>query len=317
MFIDVSEIKSFRTCRRKHRLSSRNGYHLQTLAPKSALAMGSLFHEALAQLYLGANFEAVMKLVKADMAADDVALLNMIQYYDQVLLVDLASSSGKSSSTITGRGWQVLEVEYKFSFPGPVEGVDCVGAIDLIVYEPSTNGIIGVEHKTCSKFRDKHTILMDEQPRVYYEALERYIGDRNLALTREWLESDEVANFPKEATATNGGIIISETQKLLRKFANRRTVCKYTEEDRQGFWNKWTKDLLECRDLNEDDQPDPSYWGCQMCDFKSICADTGYASLPSQEYIAQQYGTEFQIRKQDHLEEKLDWSERLGETSKS
>lgn len=289
MRIDVSEIKTFRTCHRKHRLTSRNGYHLRPIQPQKALEIGTVFHEALAQLYLGANYEAVMKLVKSDMPADGVCLLNMIpKYYDQVLLADMNK-------------WEVLEVEHKFEFPHPsIEDVTCVGAIDLIVYEPAINTIFGVEHKTCSKFREPHTIRLDEQPRVYFEALERYVQAYN---------SETRSPYTR---AENGGIYINEVKKLLRDFQHKRTLCYYDDEDREGFLNKWTQDLLECRDFNEDDQPDPSYWGCQMCDFKPVCAAAGYRQLPPAEEIAAEY-SEYEIRIQDHLEEKLDWSERLEE----
>ncbi len=270
-------------------MSSRNRYHMVPTTTPKALHLGTLFHEALAQLYLGANPDAVMRLVKADMGSDETALLNMVpKYYDQVLLNDLAPVSEG------GNGWQVLEVEHVFEFPSSIPDVTCTGAIDLIVYDPANNQILGIEHKTCSQFRDPALIYMDEQPRLYFEALEHYIP---------------TSQYPH---AENGGIVINEVKKLLRDFQYRRTPCEYSPEDREGFWSKWTSDLFNLRaEIESPQHPDPSYWACQMCDYKSICAQTGYKLLPDVETLVQNYSTEYEIRVRDHLEEKLDWSERL------
>ncbi len=303
--IDVSEVKSFRTCKRQWQLSSRNRYHLTPHYTAPALHLGTIFHEALAQLYLGADFDKVMRLVKADMGSDALPLLSMIpKYYENVLLPDLDNDH-----------WRVLEVEHKFEFPSPIEGVTCTGAIDLIVYEPETNLILGIEHKTCRDFRNRDLIYMDEQPRLYYEALERYIEEHNKEIdkeNRDW--SFKPGGMELRDHAANGGIIVSETKKLLRDFQYRRTVCKYSDEDREGFWGKWTNDLLEAYTRireNKPEPPEPSYWACQMCDYRSVCANIGYQALPPSSTLVAEFSHEFKVREKDHLEEKLDWSERV------
>ena len=52
MKVDVSEIKTFKACKRQWQLTSRNKFHLRPMITPPAFAFGTIFHEALAQLYL-------------------------------------------------------------------------------------------------------------------------------------------------------------------------------------------------------------------------------------------------------------------------
>ena len=48
MRVDVSEVKSYRECKRKHQFSSRNRFHLRSTIPNPNLVFGTQFHEVLA-----------------------------------------------------------------------------------------------------------------------------------------------------------------------------------------------------------------------------------------------------------------------------
>jgi CRISPR/Cas system-associated exonuclease Cas4 (RecB family) len=297
--VDVSEIKTFKACRRQWMLSSRNRYHLVPTSPQPALALGTLFHEALAQLYLGASYEAVMKLVKQEMNKDDIALLAMLKgYADRVLPHDLER-------------WTVLDVEHRFEFPHPtIPDLNLCGSIDLIVYDQVDRRIYGVEHKTCSTFRDEAFLWMDEQPRLYYEALEKYVENLN----------EEKGGAPNHSPARVGGIYINEVKKLLRDFQYKRVLCSYDEEDRAGFWEAWTQDVEECHIAvtieDEAERPKPSYFGCKLCSFAPLCAAYGYRTIPK-DVIFSDYAAEYKVRECDHLDEKLDFGNRLKTTAGS
>ncbi len=193
MKIDVSEIKSFKACKRQWMLSSRNRYHLRPTTTAKALEMGTLFHEALAQLYSGADYDKVIALVEKERTKDEVALKAMLKGYYDVLMEDLERMN-------------VLEVEYRFNFESDVPDVECVGAIDLIALEYTENGpvLYGYEHKTAGQFREQTLIKMDEQPRLYFEALELYLDN---AIYEGCVPRDTCL----------GGIYINEIKKLIRR----------------------------------------------------------------------------------------------------
>ena len=191
MKVDVSEIKTFKACRRQWQLSSRNKFHMRPIVTPPQFALGTIFHESLAQLYLGVPYEKVMEMVRREMQTDnDAALLAMIPgYYQKVLPGDLDR-------------FKVLDVEHHFEIapktsdgeylfplepmvdkntgevqydgngnPIMVSSLLVCGSIDMIVLDEAQNKIYGFEHKTCKSFRDESYLWMDEQPRVYTWAL--------------------------------------------------------------------------------------------------------------------------------------------------
>ena len=320
MRVDVSEIKTFKTCKRQWQLSSRNRFHLRSLAPAPALAFGTIFHEALAQMYLGARLDKVMEMVRREMVADsDAALLAMVPgYYEKVLPYDLDR-------------YKVLDVEHHFEFapktsdgeylfplepmvdrktgekvydsngdPVMVSSLTICGSIDMIALDVDTNEIWGFEHKTCKSFRDGAYLWMDEQPRVYTWALKEYVEDYNR----------RHANDEGFVPAKLGGVYLNEVKKLLRNFQYQRTACRYSEEDLDMFMQAFYETCTQCKhavDSNRYAAPQPSYFACQMCAFKTICQTYMYENL-DKEAILQEFEEEFVVRTEDHLDEKTERS---------
>lgn len=315
MRVDVSEIKTFRACKRQWQLSSRNRFHLRPLVTPPHFALGTLFHEALAMLYCDVSLEKVMDMVKREMKTDnDAALLAMVPgYYKNVLPGDLER-------------FKVLDIEYKFSFvptdrngellfdpvatetPGVFEHpINVCGSIDLVALDIEENAIYGFEHKTAKSFRDESYLWMDEQPRVYTEALRHYVEDYNARQHMSWLDAGAPAD--KEPMPVKlGGIYLNEVKKLLRQFQYQRTLCKYTEEDQDNFLQAFFSSCNSVKSFVENNSyaaPNPSYFACQMCTFKTICSTYMYENL-DKEAVLEEFQEEFQERTEDHLEEKVE-----------
>lgn len=290
MRVDVSEIKTYKTCKRQWLLSSRNRFHLTPKVTPPAFAFGTIFHEALHMLYLNVPLEKVMEMVNKEMdPGKDTALLAMVPgYAREVLPQDLDR-------------FQVLDIEHKFEFtPRTSDGevidpdLTVCGSIDMIVLEGETNKIYGFEHKTASKFRDSSFMWMDEQPRVYTYALQDYIAQYN-------------EKHP-ESPATLGGIYMNEVKKLLRKFDYQRTLCTYPADDLDNFMEAFFGACCACKhsvNTNDKAAPSPSYFGCQMCQFKGICETYMYSTLNKEELL-KEFEEEFKEREFDHLEEKVE-----------
>ena len=315
MKVDVSEIKTFKACRRQWQLSSRNRFHMRPIVTPPQLALGTIFHEALAQLYLGVSLDKVMAMVRREMKTDnDAALLAMIPgYYNKVLPGDLDR-------------FTVLDIEWHFEVPPttsdgeylfPIEhkvdkvtGEYCYddkgdpimepslvicGSIDMIVVDKAEGKIYGFEHKTCKSFRDESFLWMDEQPRVYTWALQYYIRNYN---------EKHGTNY------TLGGVYLNEVKKLLRQFQYQRTLCTYTDEDLDHFMQAFFFDCNSCKhavDNNSYAAPKPSYFGCGNCAYKTICSTYMYAPLNEAE-VLEEFKEEFVKRDEDHLEEKTERS---------
>lgn len=313
MKVDVSEIKTFRACRRQWQLSSRNRFHMRPIVTPPQFALGIIFHESLAQLYLGVSLDKVMAMVRREMKTDnDAALLAMIPgYYNKVLPGDLDR-------------FTVLDIEWHFEVPPttsdgeylfPVEhqidaktGELCYddngdpimvpslvicGSIDMIVVDKAEGKIYGFEHKTCKNFRDESYLWMDEQPRVYTWALQHYIRNYNEKHGTDY---------------TLGGVYLNEVKKLLRQFQYQRTLCTYTDEDLDHFMQAFFTDCTACKhavDNNSYAAPKPSYFSCGMCSFKTICSTYMYAPLNESE-VLEEFKEEFVKREEDHLEEKTE-----------
>ena len=315
MKVDVSEIKTFKACRRQWQLSSRNRFHMRPIVTPPQFALGTIFHEALAQLYLGVSLDKVMSMVRREMKTDnDAALLAMVPgYHNKVLPGDLDR-------------FTVLDIEWHFEVPPttsdgeylfPIEhqvdtktGELCYddngdpimvpsliicGSIDMIVVDKAEGKIYGFEHKTCKNFRDESFLWMDEQPRVYTWALKEYIRNYN-----EKHGTDYIL----------GGVYLNEVKKLLRQFQYQRTLCTYTDEDLDHFMQVFFTDCTACKhavDNNSCAAPKPSYFSCGMCSFKTICSTYMYAPLNEAE-VLEEFKEEFVKRDEDHLEEKTERS---------
>jgi hypothetical protein len=297
MKVDVSEIKTYKSCKRQWVLTSRNRFHLRPAVTPSHFALGTIFHESLAMLYLGNPLEKVMEFVRKEMTNDnETALLAMIPgYYRNVLPNDLDR-------------YKVLDIEHHFSFVpcDPESGevidpdVEVCGSIDMIVLDVAENAIYGFEHKTCKNFRDTSFMWMDEQPRVYTHALGIYVAEYN-----EKHKNDE--GFEP---VTLGGIYINEVKKLLRDFKYQRTLCKYPTDDMKNFMRAFFGTCCACHQsvVNDDPGvPSPSYFGCSMCDYRTICETYMYSTLDKDEVI-NEFQEEFKVRESDHLEEKAERS---------
>lgn len=344
MKVDVSEIKTFKACKRQWQLTSRNKFHLRPMITPPAFAFGTIFHEALAQLYLDVPLDKVMEMVRREMQSDtDAALLAMVPgYYKNVLLDDLER-------------FTVLDIEHHFNivpttsfgeylFPlvpstdpktgeriydangNPVmePGLTICGSIDMIVLDKEEGKIYGFEHKTCKNFRDESYLWLDEQPRVYTWALQVFVKEYNQKQQMKWQQEYEavcrgegvepgdpgiVFRDPPQPV-TLGGVYLNEVKKLLRQFQYHRTLCTYSDEDLDNFMLAFFNDCRECKhmvDSNSYAAPKPSYMGCSMCTFKTICSTYMYESL-DREKILHEFSEEFVERTEDHLEEKTERS---------
>ena len=262
-------------------ISSRNGFHLRPLVTPSHFALGTIFHESLHQMYMGVPLEKVMTFVRKEMSNDsEVALLAMVPgYYREVLPHDLDR-------------FKVLDIEHHFSFvpADPETGevldadVEVCGSIDMIVLDVEENAIYGFEHKTCKNFRDSSFMWMDEQPRVYTYALMLYVQEYN-------------AKHPDQEPATLGGIYINEVKKLLRDFKYQRTLCKYPADDLTNFMRAFFGTCCACHKSvveNDPAYPSPSYFGCSMCDYKTICETYMYSTL-DKDTVIDEFKEEFKV----------------------
>lgn len=344
MKVDVSEIKTFKACKRQWQLSSRNKFHLRPMITPPAFAFGTIFHEALAQLYLDVPLDKVMEMVRREMQSDtDAALFAMVPgYYKNVLPDDLER-------------FTVLDIEHHFDiipttsfgeylFPlvpstdpktgeriydangNPVmePSLTICGSIDMIVLDKEEGKIYGFEHKTCKNFRDESYLWLDEQPRVYTWALKKFVEEYNQKQRMKWQQEYEavcrgegvepgdpgiVFRDPPQPV-TLGGVYLNEVKKLLRQFQYHRTLCTYSDEDLDNFMLAFFNDCRECKhmvDSNSYAAPKPSYMGCSMCSFKTICSTYMYENL-DREKILHEFSEEFVERTEDHLEEKTERS---------
>lgn len=290
MKVDVSEIKTYKSCRRQWLLTSRNRFHLRPVVTPSHFALGTIFHESLHAMYMGAPLEKVMQFVRQEISTDnEAALLAMVPgYYRNVLPGDLDR-------------FKVLDIEHHFSFvpADPDTGevldpdVEVCGSIDMIVLDEAENAIYGFEHKTCKNFRDTAFGWMDEQPRVYTYALQLYIAEYNA----------------KNGTDVRlGGIYINEVKKLLRDFKYQRTLYTYPSDDLRNFMRAFFGTCCACHksvQTNDPAYPSPSYMGCSMCDYKTICETYMYSTL-DKDTVIEEFKEEFKVREEDHLEEKTE-----------
>ena len=344
MKVDVSEIKTFKTCKRQWQLSSRNKFHLTPRVAPPQFAFGTLFHESLAQLYLGVPLEKVMAMVRREMRSDtDAALLAMIPgYYEKVLpddldrfkVLDIELHFEIAPTTSDGEYLFPLEpvvdkttgeIQYDANGnPSMQPSLTICGSIDMIVLDKVSNQIYGFEHKTCKNFRDESYLWMDEQPRVYTWALQKYIQAYNDKQFKRWQEEYEavcrgdgvqpgdpgIIFRDPPVPATLGGVYLNEVKKLLRQFQYKRTLCKYSKEDLDNFMQSFFEDCVSCKHAvqnNSPAYPKPGYFSCGGCAFKTICTTYMYENIDKEE-VLEEFEEEFMERTEDHLEEKAERS---------
>lgn len=335
MKVDVSEIKAFKGCKRQWELSSRNKMHLRPRVTPSNFALGTIFHESLAQMYLGVPLDKVMEMVRREMSTDsDAALLAMVPGYhknvlpgdlDRFKVLDIEHHFEIAPKTSDGEYVFPMEHqvdpqtgELKYDAAGNpimVSSVLICGSIDMIVLDPEQNKIYGFEHKTCKSFRDEAFLWMDEQPRVYTWAMKEYVEAYNKKKLQEWEEAckSQAAYTilpPKPVPATLGGVYLNEVKKLLRQFQYQRTLCTYSDADLDKFMETFFQDCIACRHMvvtGAYAAPKPSYFSCNMCQFKTICSTYMYAPL-DEAVVLNEFSEEFAKRTKDHLEEKAERS---------
>lgn len=306
MRVDVSEIKTRRDCGRKWALTSRNYYHIKPRVENSNLRFGSIFHEALAGLYLSKGdpesidrvVDKYVAMLDGDEGLQRTLTCMLYGYASEVLPADLEK-------------YTVLDIEHKFEFGLPSELVEppfdwakdlkICGSIDMVLLDREAGEILGFEHKSCKNFRTEFYNSVDEQPRTYYIALNHYIEKYNAYHGTDY---------------KNGGIYVNEVRKLKTRFEHSRLepiVC--TEEECSRFlkgFRATAKSIYFAPEtyLGKLPDPEPSYLKCNICDFKSVCEHYGY-NTPGREEILEEFSEEVETREFDHLDEKVN---RSGET---
>ena len=311
---DVSELKTYKDCARKWELSSRNAYHLRPRVISPNLTFGTLFHEGLHALYAAAEpnvdgiLDTLLKELEGDSVAQKVMTTMITGYYDEVLPGDKAR-------------FKVLDIErgFEFSIPelskpdwvddetGEVKVGDKVvacGSIDMIALDKETNEVWGFEHKSCKNFRTDVYHMLDEQPKMYYLALQGIVDQLN--------EERSAATTPVPMPYTLGGLYVNEVKKLSTKFAYQRRMCKYSVRQLAKFYCgvlhhgaqivKHTQ-TIEHTDLNL--PTSPGYLKCAMCDYANICAQYGDEDTDL-ELLLDDFAEEYQVRETDHLDEKME-----------
>lgn len=282
MKVDISEIKTFRQCPRKWQFTSRNQMHMRPAVTPRHFTFGTIFHEALHQLYLGANPDKVLEWVQqqSDVANNpgEAALQSMVRgYIDELLVEDLEN-------------YEILEIEHHFEEPLTPQTNIC-GSIDMLAIDRRDGKLYGFEHKTCKNFRTGAYLALDDQLRVYNWELYR--------------ASRKIKNRPQV-----GGVILNETRKLLRKFENRRQIHNEPLEDLMEYITSLGDVVhsmeVKCSNTSSVPQPCADYMSCQMCEYATICETYGTQRLPNEDVILSEFAMEFQKRECDHLDEKVE-----------
>lgn len=289
--VDVSEVKTFRECVKKWEYSSRHKFHLRPKINPPAFAFGTLYHEALHAMYLGTDVDKILAMTLKEISdpVEERVMTNMITgYYDYPYQVDKER-------------YIVLDIEFGFSMNIPfgehtqVPDLQLCGSIDMITIDKEDMCLWGFEHKTASRFRPEVYNKMDEQPRLYYEALGLYWDAH-----KEKLEELGCVGI--------GGILLNQVKKVQKAFDYRRVVCQYEPKDRERFMKAFlrTAEAIWIKtNSTEYELPEPGYMKCQMCQFASVCDHFGYDEAPLQS-ILKEFDEEYSVRDTDHLEEKIE-----------
>lgn len=303
MRFDVSEMKTILDCGRKWQLSSRNAFHLRPKVMNPNLFFGSLFHECLHTLYMGGDIDKVVAQAihecRGDLTQQRTIEAMLRGYATRVLPKDLEK-------------YRVLDIEHSVNFYLPhfieknedgtiddEKSIRVCGSIDMICADKKTNEVWGFEHKTAAKFRPDVYLIVDEQPRVYYVELCNYV---------QHLNGDYYAKYKEPGPYTVGGIYINEVRKVQKSFDYLRRSCTYSAEQIDKFMYQLElagSRIKYFRENPEACEMHPSYMGCTMCDYSSICSTYGYESLDKID-ILDEFAEEYEVREVDHLDEKVE-----------
>lgn len=308
MRVDVSEVKSYRECKRKHHFSSRNRMHLRSTIPSANLVFGTQFHEVLHMMYLGTTIDKILEWINAEVQ-DSVhwkVMDNMAKGYyngpyqsdkERYVVIDIEKSFNYPVGALMGvdpayyqkddaGNWIVVDRD------GEVHEAICIcGSIDMICIDSITGKLVGFEHKTAKNFRPEVYDLMDEQPRVYSWALKKILDDYHAQ--GKYLEVTET-----------GPVYLNQVKKLQTKFDFHRTACQYTELDLSNFMHAFVGSVNQIADTSVSAPvPEPGYMKCQMCDYADLCMHYGYADV-SRDELLEEFEGAYEVRDCDHLDEK-------------
>lgn len=308
MRIDVSEVKSFRECGRKHMFNSRNRMHLVPVAPRDNLVFGTQFHEVLAMMYMGTPLDKLLEWINREVTDNTQwKIMNAMcnGYYagpyqldkERYKVIDIEKSFNYPVGTVTPG----VNIRYIKDEQGAWQGIDedgevheaicACGSIDMICIDTHTNKMVGFEHKTAKNFRPEAYDLLDEQPRLYSWALRKILEDYHEA--GKYLDVTGI-----------GPIYLNQVRKLQNKFEWHRSSCEYTASDLHNFMYKFVDTMKRIAAHNEADTlPVPGFMKCQMCDYADLCMHYGYADIDKDELLKEFEG-EFVERDHDHLDEK-------------
>lgn len=308
MRIDVSEVKTYRECKRKHEFSSRNRFHLRPIVANDNLIFGTQFHEVLAMMYMGTSIDTILEWINREVT-DSVqwkVMDNMAKGYyngpyqvdkDRYVVVDIEKSFnypigfiGEATTDIVSIKKDDTDKWIGVDSEGIVHEAICIcGSIDMICIDVQTGRMVGFEHKTAKNFRPEVYNLVDEQPRVYTWALQKILEDYHAQ--GKYLEIFET-----------GPIYLNQVKKLQTKFDYKRDVCEYSASDLHNFMTGFCNTALAI--ANKDDTiPTPGFMKCQMCDYADLCMHYGYADIDKEELL-EEFSGEFEERECDHLDEK-------------
>lgn len=309
MRVDVSEVKSYRECKRKHQFSSRNRFHLRSTIPNPNLVFGTQFHEVLAMMYMGTSIDKILEWINAEVT-DSVhwkVMDNMAKGYyngpyqkdkDRYVVIDIEKSFNYPVGAIDDNMFPIVKfirdeenVWWGVDEEGSLHEAICVcGSIDMICIDVWTDKLVGFEHKTAKNFRPEVYDLLDEQPRVYSWALKRILEDYH-------------AQGKYQEILETGPIFLNQVKKLQTKFDYHRSKCEYTESDLYNFMMAFVRTVQQIAEGNSGCNPDPGFMKCQMCDYADLCMHYGYADINKDELLNEFEG-EFEVRDCDHLDEK-------------
>lgn len=323
MIVDVSEIKEFRHCKRKWQLSSRNSFHLTPCVTPTAFKLGTVFHECLHKLYLGKDETEVEQYCKEQLKDSDpkdaTMILSMVRGYSRNVMP-------------TDERFVPLDIEWHFKY-SPYEmldeagrdivgrmGIDAqlqditiAGSIDMIALDTDTNQIWGFEHKTAKNFRNDVYLWMDEQPRVYFAALQLWVAEYNARELKRWKEQVEESEKngcvapPEPPAVTLGGVYINEVRKLIRAFETKRSALRYRDDDLRNFLISFVTSCAECHKYANNQliprNPEPDMMTCMTCQYNTICQTYQYQNIDLNELL-DEFKLEYKVREDDHLNEK-------------
>ena len=309
MRVDVSEVKSYRECKRKHQFSSRNRFHLRSTIPNPNLVFGTQFHEVLAMMYMGTSIDKILEWINAEVT-DSVhwkVMDNMARgYYEKVyqkdkdryVVIDIEKSFNYPVGAIDDNMFPIVKfiqdeenVWWGVDEDGSLHEAICIcGSIDMICIDVETGKLVGFEHKTAKNFRPEVYDLLDEQPRVYSWALKKILEDYHKQ--GKYLEVIET-----------GPIYLNQVKKLQTKFDYHRSECEYKDSDLNNFMVAFVRTVMQIAADGSGHNPDPGFMKCQMCDYADLCMHYGYTDIAKDELL-EEFEGEFEVRDCDHLDEK-------------